>query len=297
MAGLEIRELECFLVLAEELHFGRAGERLLVSQSRVSQLLRSLEARIGARLVERTSRQVRLTASGEAFAASLRPAYGALAGVVEEARATARGRTRIGFQGAVYEQVTRAIAALRRDRPEHRVDIAEIPLGDPFGALRRGEVDAAVVLLPVDEPGLTVGAVFSRRPVTLAMPAGHPFARRTRLTAEDLARVPLIPVEGPAPGYWRRFHCPAATPGGRAIPHEDGVRTLQEGLTLVGAGRGAMLLCDATAHHNRRSDVAFVPVGGLPESALGLLWAGDGTAVLRALAAAVQEPDGGRGGA
>ncbi|WP_026401279.1 LysR family transcriptional regulator [Actinomadura rifamycini] len=293
MAGLEIRELECFLVLAEELHFGRAGERLYVSQSRVSQLLRSLETRIGARLVERTSRRVRLTAFGEAFAASLRPAYGALAGVVEEARATARGRTRVGFQGAVYEQVTRAIAELRRDRPEHRVDIAELPLGDPFGALRRGEVDAAVVLLPVREPDLTVGAVFSRRPLTLAVPAGHPFARRARLAAEDLARTALIPVEGPAPDYWRRFHCPATTPDGRAIPHEDGVRTLQEGLTQVGAGRGAMLLCDATARLNRRGDVAFVPVGGLPESALGLVWAGDGTAAARALAAAVQASDGG----
>ncbi|WP_233617758.1 LysR family transcriptional regulator [Actinomadura sp. WAC 06369] len=293
MAGLEIRELECFLVLAEELHFGRAGERLYVSQSRVSQLLRSLETRIGARLVERTSRRVRLTAFGEAFAASLRPAYGALAGVVEEARATARGRTRVGFQGAVYEQVTRAIAELRRDRPEHRVDIAELPLSDPFGALRRGEVDAAVVLLPVREPDLTVGAVFSRRPLTLAVPAGHPFARRARLAAEDLARTALIPVEGPAPDYWRRFHCPATTPDGRAIPHEDGVRTLQEGLTQVGAGRGAMLLCDATARLNRRGDVAFVPVGGLPESALGLVWAGDGTAAARALAAAVQASDGG----
>lgn len=61
MSGLEIRELECFLALSEELHFGRAAERLYVSQSRISQLLRALEGRIGARLLDRTSRRVRLT--------------------------------------------------------------------------------------------------------------------------------------------------------------------------------------------------------------------------------------------
>src|SRR5690242_8484834 len=101
MSGVEIRELEAFLVLAQELHFGRAGERLYVSQSRVSQLLRSLEHRIGAPLVERTSRRVALTPLGESFLAGLRPAYEALRATVDDARAAARGMggvLRIGFQ-------------------------------------------------------------------------------------------------------------------------------------------------------------------------------------------------------
>lgn len=65
--SIDTREIEAFLVLAEELHFGRAGERLYVSQSRVSQLLRALERRVGAQLVERTSRRVRLTPLGARF--------------------------------------------------------------------------------------------------------------------------------------------------------------------------------------------------------------------------------------
>lgn len=92
--SLEMRELECFLVLAEELHFGRTGERLYVSQSRVSQLLRSLEGRIGARLVERTSRRVELTALGSRFLAQLRPAYGMLG-----TPWTRRGRRRGAWPG------------------------------------------------------------------------------------------------------------------------------------------------------------------------------------------------------
>ncbi|GAA2028281.1 LysR family transcriptional regulator [Nocardiopsis rhodophaea] len=279
MRGLDVRELECFLVLSEELHFGRTGDRLYVSQSRISQLLRKLESRIGARLVERTSRRVRLTDFGEEFAVALRPAYDALASTVEEARTRARsgrGRLRIGFQGTVYEQVTRAITTFHDRHSDCRIDLVEIPLSDPFGALRRAEIDAAVVLLPIEEPDLTVGVTFSEQQQYLAMSTHHPFARRKNLTAEDLARTRLIPLAGPAPDYWKRVHCPDSTPSGRAIPQEDGVHTLQEGLTQIAAGRGAMLLCGATAKYNFRPDISFVPITGLPASALGLIWSSSG---------------------
>ncbi|GAB3213873.1 LysR family transcriptional regulator [Marinactinospora thermotolerans] len=293
MRGLEIRELECFLVLSEELHFGRTGERLYISQSRVSQLLRALERRVGTRLVARTSRHVRLTAAGEEFLASLRPAYDALVSAVEQARAAAHGtarRIRIGFQGAIYEEITRAITAFQARHPECRVDIAEIPLSDPFGALRRETVDAAVVLLPVEEPDLHLGPVFSEQQQRLAVSVRHPFAQRARLDAEDLARVCLIPLTGPAPEYWKRVHSPQVTPKGRPIPQEGGVQTLQEGLTLIAAGRGAMLLCGSTAEYNRRRDIAFVPVGGLPMSALGLIWPRSGeSAHLKAFAAEISD--------
>ncbi|MFD5645152.1 LysR family transcriptional regulator, partial [Streptomyces anulatus] len=91
MSNPEIRELEAFLALAEELHFGRAGERLFLSQSRISQLLRALESRIGGRLVDRTSRRVRLTPLGEQLHAGLRPAFDAIVATIDEVREGARG--------------------------------------------------------------------------------------------------------------------------------------------------------------------------------------------------------------
>ncbi|WP_017587401.1 LysR family transcriptional regulator [Nocardiopsis ganjiahuensis] len=279
MRSIETRELECFLVLSEELHFGRTAERLFLSQSRVSQLLRSLESRIGARLVERSSRRVHLTALGADFLESLRPAYNALADVVEDARDTARdtrGRMRIGFQGAVYEPLARAITAFRSDDPGSEVDIVEIPLADPFGLLREGRVDAAVVLLPVREPDLVLGLTFSRQPQVLALPTAHPLAGREELGAEELTRVRLVPLTGQAPSYWRRVHSPRVTPKGKSIPQEGRAGTLQEALSLVASGRGAMLVCGATAEYNRRPDITYVPVRGMPESALGLVWRSDG---------------------
>ncbi|MFI0258754.1 LysR family transcriptional regulator [Streptomyces sp. NPDC017056] len=291
--GLEIRELECFLVLAEELHFGRTGERLYVSQSRVSQLVRSLERHVGARLVERTSRRVRLSPLGTDFLAALRPAYDALRGTVDTAVAAARGiegLLRIGFQGTADDRIMKAVDTFHSRHPGCATDIVEIPLQDPFGPVHRGEVDAAVVLLPVEEPGLVLGPVFSKQQQTLAVSVRHPFASRATVDAEDLADGPLISVSAPAPEYWRYAQAPADTPGGRRIPPGPGVRTLQEGLTLAAAGRGAMLLCRPTADYHGRRDLAFVPVTGLPDSALGLVWHRDReTARTRAFSTAVTD--------
>ncbi|AXE85939.1 LysR family transcriptional regulator [Streptomyces sp. Go-475] len=281
MAGLELRELECFLVLAEELHFGRTGERLYVSQSRVSQLVSALERRVGGRLVHRTSRRVALTPLGERFVQRLRPAYGGLREAVEDARAAARGvegALRIGFQGTADAGLAAAVRAFRSAHPECATDLVEIPLADPFGGVRDGAVDAAVVLLPVREPDLVLGPVFSRRPQTVAVARDHPFASRAAVSAAEVAETPLVTAGPPAPAYWRTAHAPSAVPG-------PAVSTLQEGLTQVAAGRAGMLLCRPTASYHRREDVAFVPVEGVPESALGLVWHRDGeSAAVRAFA-------------
>ncbi|MEU0196942.1 MULTISPECIES: LysR family transcriptional regulator [unclassified Streptomyces] len=281
MAGLELRELECFLVLAEELHFGRTGERLYVSQSRVSQLVSALERRVGGRLVHRTSRRVALTPLGERFVQRLRPAYGGLREAVDDARAAARGvegALRIGFQGTADAGLAAAVRTFRSAHPECATDLVEIPLADPFGGVRDGAVDAAVVLLPVREPDLVLGPVFSRRPQTVAVARDHPFASRAAVSAAEVAETPLVTAGPPAPAYWRTAHAPSAVPG-------PAVSTLQEGLTQVAAGRAGMLLCRPTASYHRREDVAFVPVEGVPESALGLVWHRDGeSAAVRAFA-------------
>ncbi|MGW1595381.1 LysR family transcriptional regulator [Streptomyces sp. NPDC002343] len=268
MSGLELRELECFLVLAEELHFGRAGERLFVSQSRVSQLLAALERRVGARLVHRSSRRVALTPLGERFLERLRPAYGALRAAVADARAVARGGAgplRLGFQGTVYAQLLEAVSAFEAEDAARSVDLVEIPYADPFGAVRRGTVDAAVVLLPVAEPDLVLGPVFSRQRHALAVARRHAFAARDRVGAADLAAIPLIGVAEPAPPYWRAARAPGAQSGPAAT-------TLQEALCLAAAGRGALLLCHPTAAQHQRADIAYVPVDGIPDSELGLIW-------------------------
>ncbi|WP_129785648.1 LysR family transcriptional regulator [Promicromonospora panici] len=278
MSELPAREIECFLVLAEELHFGRTGDRLFISQSRVSQLVKALERRIGARLVERTSRRVRLTEFGAELLAELAPAHRALVDVVEEAQAragTMPTSIRVGFQGAVYDSIARAIAQFRLRFPAVSVQLKELPLGDPFRDVLARRIDVAVVLLPVEEPELTTGLIFSRQPQTLAVSADHPFASLDSISAERLAEVTLVPITGPAPEYWRHVHSLQATPGGSVISTRGGASTVQEGLSQVASNQAGMIVCAAMAAYNQRSDIRFVPVDGLPDSTLGLVWRSD----------------------
>lgn len=278
MAEMELRELEAFLAVAEELHFGKAAARLYVSQSRISQLLRALEQRIGARLVERTSRRVRLTPLGQELYPELNAAYRGLRAAVDTACATARGRRgvlRIGFQGSADERILNAVTVFHDRYPEVTVELVEIPYSDPFGPVRRQETDAALALLPVAEGDLVVGQVLPPREQVLVVHAGHPFTRRAALEAGDLTEYPLIGIAGPAPAYWCEAQAPSRTPDGRPIPAGPAVKTMQEAIAAVAAGRGVLLLCRTTAEYHRRPDVSFVPVHGVPDSRLGLVWARD----------------------
>lgn len=295
MPDLPVRELECLLVLAEELHFGRTALRLRVSQSRVSQLVAALERRLGTRLVDRTSRRVSLTAVGAEFVQRLRPTYAELVELVDSTRRGVRHGhpepLRIGFQGIAYEAVTWTLTRFTRENPEVTLSLQELPLGDPFGALLAGKIDAAVALLPVREPELSVGFVFPPAPRMLAVGNDHPLASMGRITIEELTGVDLVSVDGPAPDYWRDVHFPRFTPFGRPIPSTVRVTTVQEGLTLTATGNYAMLTCRPVAERNRRTDVRYVRVTGFDEeSRLALIQrSARGTPYLTKLAALLGE--------
>ncbi|GAA2829964.1 LysR family transcriptional regulator [Nonomuraea rubra] len=291
---MEFRELECFIVLSEELHFARTAERLYLSPGRVSQLMRSLETRIGGRLFDRTSRRVRLTPLGERFLADLRPAYDGMAQAVTRARAAARevtGVIRVGFLATPTDVVTGSVRAFERRNPGCAVELVEIPLSDPFSKLRAGLVDIAFTLLPVDEPDLVTGEGLNHVSHLLGVSVRHPLAGRTGMGVEELASVPLIGLDGPAPRSWHERIAPSVTPSGRPIPRAGKVATTQEGLTQVALNRGGMLFCTPTALQLARPDLSFVPVTGLPASILGLAWVrARETAAIRAFnEAAVRE--------
>lgn len=279
MAAPDVRELECFLVLADELHFGRTARRLYLSQARVSQLLRSLESKIGTRLLERSSRRVRLTPAGARFAAELEPAYAALLAAVDRARAAARGVEgvlRAGFVGTPNEAVMGTVRAFRERYPECEVEIVEMTLADPVGPLRGGAVDVLFICLPVDEPGLTVGPIVMKEARALAVPVDDPFARLDSVTAEQLADRTVIDIAGRPPPAWRDFLVPPRTPGGRAVRRGAAAHTLQEALSLIAAGKGVMPFPALIEDYHARRDIAFVPIHGLPDASLALVWRTNG---------------------
>lgn len=264
---LPLQELECFSVLVHQLHFGRTAGLLGVSQGRVSQLIKRLEARVGAPVFERTSRRVELTDLGRGLAEQVVPAFARLRAGYEDARARAAAADAplcLGFQCAVYEPVARAVSRL----PEGAAHLVELPWGDPFSQLDRGEVDLAIVLAPCREPGLEVLLEFSRQPVYLAVAVAHRPTGPDQVSAAELAALPLIEPRGPAPAYWRLANAPRRTPGGRELSYPTGAATVQEGLSMVASTRRGLLLCEGSTRYVPRPDIRYLPVPELEPSAL-----------------------------
>jgi DNA-binding transcriptional LysR family regulator len=272
---VELRELRVFLVLADELHFGRTAERLGISQPGVSEAVRVLESRLGVKLFERTSRRVRLTPAGEELKRGVVPALAALdralAETSELSRAV-RGLLRVGFVLTTEgPALSRLIAAFQARYPACEVRLQEVDTFDAYRALRRGDIDVLCNWLAVDEPDLTAGPAFAYYQRALVVAATHHLAGRPAVSIEDLAdeEVPLLPPTVPPAVY--DLIVPPRTPSGREIRRTQPVQTINEILSLVARGRVVHPTSSAVPIF-ARDDVVLIPIRDLPPLPLGLVW-------------------------
>ncbi|MGW4053014.1 LysR substrate-binding domain-containing protein [Streptomyces sp. NPDC004779] len=276
---LERFELEAFLTLAEELHFGRSAERLRVTTSRVSQIIRKLERRVGAPLFVRSSRSVELTGLGRRLHADLLPAYQQMAGGLARAVATGRGvRTegvvRVGWSGPwCGNLMVRAADLFRARHPDCAVEIQEIQLRDPLGAMRAGAVDLQMTEFPVCEPDITTGRRVFAEPRSLLVPSDHPLADRKSVSLEDLADTLLITlVDADIPVYWMDRYFPRRTPSGRPIPQGPATNYWSEVLVLVASGVGVSTVAARAEQFHSRPGIVFVPFHDASTVDYGLMW-------------------------
>ncbi|MFC7450437.1 LysR family transcriptional regulator [Rhodococcus daqingensis] len=276
---LERLELEAFLTLAEELHFGRTAERLHVTTSRISQTIRKLERRVGAQLFERNSRSVTLTDVGRRLRDRLLPAYEQISVGLAEAIATGRGvRTkgvvRVGWSAPwCGNLVVRAADLFRMRYPDCDVEIQEIQLCDPLGGMRAGTVDVQITEFPIDEPDITTGRRVFAEPRSLMVPAGHPFARRESVSLEDLADTVLVTIDdAKVPRYWMDRYFPRRTPSGRPISQGPAPNFWQEVLVYVASGVGVSTVSARAELFHARPGMVFVPFRDAPTIDYGLMW-------------------------
>ncbi|WP_225100200.1 LysR family transcriptional regulator [Streptomyces sp. CoH27] len=298
---MELTEIEAFLALAEELHFGRTAERLRLSQSRVSQLIRSLERRVGAPLFTRTSRRVALTPLGEHTRRTVGAAYTGLKKSYEETCALAQGMVGtlcVGFLGCLNgPPLTDLVVAFGRLHPACEVTVAEVSWADPYGPLRAGEIDVLFTLLPLDEPDLRVGPVLVSYGRVLAVARDHALAGRDTVDIEDLADSVLL--DGPAelPEALRHGYCPPFTPLGRPLRRGKGSRTYQEALHRVAAGETVWTTHEGLFHTYAHPGVVHRPLTGLPPANAALVWRADTeTAKIRAFTGLGARPASGSAG-
>ena len=272
---VELRELRIFLVLADELHFGRTAERLGISQPGVSEAVRVLESRLGVKVFDRTSRRVFLTPAGEVLRRNLVPALAALDRALaqtSELSHAVRGLLRIGFVLTTEgPPLSRLVAAFQVRYPDCEVRLQEVETFDAYRALRQGDIDVLCNWLAVDEPDLTAGPAFAHYQRALAVAATHRLAGRHTVSIEDLAgeEVALLPPSTPSAVY--DLLVPPRTPSGRPIRRTQPVQTINETLSLVARGRIVHPTSSAVPIFNR-DDVVLIPIDDLPPLPLGLVW-------------------------
>jgi DNA-binding transcriptional LysR family regulator len=285
---VELAQIEAFLVLCEELHFGRTAERLHVTQPRVSRLIASLESEVGAALAERTSRRVVLTPLGSRLRDALVPAYSQLNVALSNARAAARspGPLRLGFTATTAgPPLDRLIMAFERARPDCTLSLKEVALADSYTPLRTGEIDVLVCWLVLDEPGLTPGPAIASYGRVLAIADDHPLAGEKSTSVEVLAdyAVPNWEFDGLAVRV-REAMVPSRTPSGRPVlVHPTPVRTVSEAVSLIARKQAVLPTVSLQRFDNHR--IVLVPIRDLPPVPLGLVWwTANENARIRALA-------------
>lgn len=191
----ELRLLRYFIAVAEELHFGRAAQRLRVAQPGLSQQIKVLETALGAPVLERTSRQVRLTPAGDLLLTEARRLLAEAERAVDRVRRVARGEagriTVAAIGSATYAVVPRLLREQRARYPDVELVLREMSTPAQVHALRAGEIDIGFLRLPADTADLSTHTVREDR-MAIMVPEGHPLARRRRIPLRALAREPLI---------------------------------------------------------------------------------------------------------
>jgi DNA-binding transcriptional LysR family regulator len=201
---MDLRQLRVFIAVARERHFGRAAEGLRIAQPAVSQHVRALEADLGARLFERTSRSVELTPAGRTLLDGAPAILESVERLAEATRATARalrGELRVNYtRTAPVGIATDIVEEFRRRHPEITLTIDTATTARNIEALRAGSVDAAFVRLPLQEAADLSVIEVGTDALVAALPSRHRLARRRLVRPAELARERII--------FWPRAQGP-----------------------------------------------------------------------------------------
>ncbi|MFI0737521.1 LysR family transcriptional regulator [Streptomyces sp. NPDC021100] len=260
---LDLRLVQCFAVVAEYRHFGRAAEALHTTQPSLSRQIGRLERQVGVRLLDRTTRGTRLSEAGEVFLPQAKELLRAAVKAMAQTRASARpGSITVGYTRGLV--VTAAVRALRDRDPDAEVHTRLLDWNDSRGALLEHRVDAVVTRLPFPTDRLRVTVLYDE-PRVLVVPRDHRLAGRESVTLDDIADEPIPHVRQSDPSlnaYWRLD----PRPDGRPAPDGPLVEALEDKHELIAAGQAVAIgppLDHATGLH---PSLTTVPLHGVEPS-------------------------------
>ncbi len=264
---MELRHLRYFVTVAEELHFGRAAERLGIAQPPLSQQIKALEQQIGVLLLSRTKRHVELTAAGTVFAREARKVLAGADRAVHIAQGAARGeigQLDVGFvSGAVYGKVPSIFRLMRTRYPDIALVLKDLTTEEQMEAIQAHRLDIGLVRPPVimQQSQTLATMVVSREPLVVVLPKTHRFAGRRKISLEALAEEPFLQVpRHVAPGFYDQFIRLCAKAGFFPQIVQE-ARTTQTIVSLVAVGMGISVV-PGSLRDLQRSGVVYRAMQG-----------------------------------
>ena len=192
---IELRHLRYFLAVAETLHFSKAAARLGMAQPPLSHQIQRLEALLGHRLFDRTTRGVKLTLAGQLLADRARSTLEKIQDDLEQVRRLGRGEEgtlTVGFAGSVmFTNLPDAIESYRRRYPKVELRLREMSTQGQIAALLEGTLDLAFLRDGDPTEGIRMTTVL-KEPYVAVLPESHPLARKRTLRVADLRREPFV---------------------------------------------------------------------------------------------------------
>jgi DNA-binding transcriptional LysR family regulator len=270
---LDLRKLRYFLAVAERLHFGRAAAALYITQPALSRQIRQLEEELGVELLERSSRQVSLTAAGKRLAEDgARLLAASDAAIARARRAGDSGQSlTVGFMLGM--DIAPVMTQFARSHPDVEIQLQRLRWWNHAAALRDGRVDAGFVRTPLPTDGLEIRALY-QEPICVALPAGHPLAGRTSVGIADLADEPVL-LYADAHPEWNAFWTCDPRPDGSHPRPGPYVQDMEEIVAYVRAGRGVAYLPLPVTVAIAPAGVTFVRVDDIPPGQVVLAWDAD----------------------
>ncbi|ONI74341.1 LysR family transcriptional regulator [Kribbella sp. ALI-6-A] len=264
---VDLRKLRYFVTVAEELHFGRAAERLHVAQPALSRQIRALESELNVQVFRRDRRTTELTVAGRQLLDDARPLLAAAAALQRRVIEAARDGSTFSLAFMPGIIVTELVRAFGDRHPELKVRLVRTTWDDQVEVLHDGRADVSVVRLPVDQRGLTVRPLFEE-PRVVVLRADHRLAGKDSVDIADLASEHLLQDPDAVP-EWRDIAVELRDGTAEPVPR---IRSVEEKLEHVAAGSGISIVPASTASFYTRGDVVHVPVRNIAPNRVCLAW-------------------------
>ncbi|HEY9661075.1 MAG TPA: LysR family transcriptional regulator [Allocoleopsis sp.] len=289
---IELRHLRYFIAVAEELHFGRAAERLHMAQPPLSQQIRQLETELGFQLFYRTKRSVELTEAGQVFLLECRRLLWQLDQAVQRGRQVSRGergQLAIGFvSSAAYSVLPEILRLFRTTVPDVQLELHELTTDQQWQWLNENRIDIGFVRPPIEDASLQVKVVLQES-LVVALPETHPLAQVDRLSLQAIATEPFILFPRPlAPGLYDQIIslCQQMEFSPNVVQEAIQMQTI---ISLVAAEIGIAIV-PISLKNLQRTGVVYKPlIEPTPKAEIAIVWRTECSPTVQRFLTIVQE--------